>query len=101
MRYGFHLIIREEMMEEYIKRHKNVWPELLKLLKEAGVSNYSIFMDGTDIFGYWECYDLDRTLSIINSGEINRKWQDFMSDVIKTSPESRTGHSIMEVFHLD
>ena len=50
MRYGFHLVIREEMMDEYIKRHKNVWPELLNLLKEAGVSNYSIFMDGTDIF---------------------------------------------------
>jgi L-rhamnose mutarotase len=101
MRYGFHLVIREEMMDEYIKRHKNVWPELLNLLKEAGVSNYSIFLDGTDIFGYWECHDLDRTLSIINSSEINRKWQDFMSDVIKTSPESRTGNSIMEVFHLN
>ena len=101
MRYSFHLVIREEMMDEYIKRHKNVWPELLNLLKEAGVSNYSIFMDGIDIFGYWECDDLNRTLSIINNSEINKRWQYFMSDVIKTPPLSRTGSSIMEVFHLN
>ena len=101
MRYSFHLIIRNEMKDEYIKRHKNVWPELLKLLKEAGVRNYSIFMDGTDIFGYWECEDLSRALGIINSSEINRKWQQFMSDVVITTPENRTGDTVMEVFHLD
>ncbi|WMT51145.1 MAG: L-rhamnose mutarotase [Ferroplasma sp.] len=101
MRYSFHLIIRDEMKDEYIKRHNNVWPELLKLLKEAGVRNYSIFMDGADIFGYWECEDLSRTLDIINCSEINRKWQDFMSDVIITAPESRTRDTVTEVFHLD
>jgi L-rhamnose mutarotase len=101
MRYGFHLTIRKEMKDEYIKRHKNVWPELLKVLKEAGVTNYSIFIDGTDIFGYWECEDLNRTLRIINNDDVNRKWQEFMGDVIITPAENRTGSSIMEVFHLD
>ena len=66
MRYAFHLTIAKGKEKMYDERHKNVWQDLLSTLKNAGVKNYSIFRDGTDIFGYWECDNLSGTLSSIN-----------------------------------
>ena len=28
---------------EYQRRHAEIWPEMIKVLKEAGICNYSIF----------------------------------------------------------
>ncbi|CAC11878.1 conserved hypothetical protein [Thermoplasma acidophilum] len=100
MRYAFHLRLKEGSEEEYTRRHKNVWPEMLDLLKRAGIRNYSIFIDGTDVFGYWECDNPSATLSAINNSEINSKWQTFMSDIIITPPAERTGTGMDEVFYL-
>lgn len=100
MRYSFHLRIKRGNESIYDERHGNVWNELLTTLKDAGVKNYSIFRDGTDIFGYWECDDLDKTLSFINKNSSNEKWQKFMSDVIETPSAKRTGEGLKEVFHL-
>ncbi|KAA8922184.1 MAG: L-rhamnose mutarotase [Thermoplasma sp.] len=100
MRYAFHLKIKKGTEDEYIKRHRNVWPEMLDLLKKAGVRNYSIFIEDTDVFGYWECDDLSTTLDAINRSEINSKWQSFMSDIITTPAQERTGSGMKEVFHL-
>ena len=40
---------------EYIRRHKEIWPEMVSVLKEAGIVNYSIFCCGDELFGYYEC----------------------------------------------
>ena len=31
--------------EAYQKRHDEIWPELVDLLHDAGISDYSIFLD--------------------------------------------------------
>ena len=33
--------------DEYKKRHDEIWPDLSALLKDAGISEYSIFLDET------------------------------------------------------
>lgn len=43
------------MKEEYIRRHNEIWPEMVAALKEAGICNYTIWMDGNELFGYYEC----------------------------------------------
>lgn len=40
---------------EYIKRHNEIWPELVDVLKSAGIRNYSIFACDDQLFGYYEC----------------------------------------------
>ncbi len=47
--------VRAGMKEEYIRRHNEIWPEMVHALKEAGVCNYTIWMDGDELFGYYEC----------------------------------------------
>ena len=37
---------------EYIKRHNEIWPEMVEVLKKAGIVNYTIFADGDELFGY-------------------------------------------------
>ena len=43
------------MQEEYKKRHDNIWPEMKEVLANAGIVNYSIWMQGEELFGYYEC----------------------------------------------
>ena len=47
--------IKEGMVEEYIRRHDEIWPEMVETLKEAGITNYTIWNTGTELFGYYEC----------------------------------------------
>ena len=101
MRYAFHLTIRQGMEDEYDRRHGNVWNDMRKMLKDAGIYNYSIFRDGIHVFGYWECNDLGRTLEFVNSSEVNARWQEYMNDVIITSASERTSEGMKEVFRLD
>jgi L-rhamnose mutarotase len=41
-------------VDEYIERHENIWPELYAAIKEQGVTNFSIFIDGDECIGYLE-----------------------------------------------
>ena len=44
--------VREGMEAEYVRRHDEIWPEMVAALKEAGVCNYTIWKDGRELFGY-------------------------------------------------
>ena len=46
--------------EEYIERHDRIWPEMVENLKLQGIRNYSIFLSGDRVFGYYECEDLEK-----------------------------------------
>lgn len=76
-RVGFRLQIRTEMMDEYIRRHAEVWPDMLQALRETGWSNYSIFLDRADgtLFGYFETPDLAAAKAGMASREVNERWQ--------------------------
>ena len=39
---------------EYKKRHDEIWPELVKAIKDSGFSNYSLFRRGVQIVAYFE-----------------------------------------------
>lgn len=69
--------------EEYKKRHAEIWPEMKKVLADAGIVNYSIWMSGDDLFGYYECTKgLDYASKIQNESPIVDKWNIYMKDVM-------------------
>ena len=47
--------IKPGCKEEYQRRHAEIWPEMVKVLKDAGICNYSIFYCNDELFGYYEC----------------------------------------------
>jgi L-rhamnose mutarotase len=73
--------------EEYKKRHLAVYPELEAALKEAGISNYSIFMDGKQLYAYLETDDFNRSMKLLAEHPANQRWQAYMSDIMVTDQD--------------
>ncbi len=101
MRYAFKLRMKSGTEDEYVRRHRSVYPELLQVFQKAGVKTYSIFLDGTTLFAYMEMDNPEETLQIINEAEINAKWQDYMSDILVPIGEGQTTETLPEVFHFE
>jgi len=75
--------------EEYIKRHNEIWPELVKLLKEEGIGNYSIFLDEetNTLFAYQEQSGASSSQDL-GSTDIVKKWWKYMADLMETNPDN-------------
>ena len=54
-RFAWKAVVKDGMLDEYINRHANIWPEMKDVLKKAGISNYTIWNTGNELFGYFEC----------------------------------------------
>ena len=76
-RVGFRLQVRPEMMDEYVRRHAEVWPDMLQALRETGWTNYTLFLDRNDgtLFGYFETPDLEAAKAGMAEREVNARWQ--------------------------
>ncbi|MEO9070221.1 MAG: L-rhamnose mutarotase [Ginsengibacter sp.] len=86
----------------YKKRHDEIWPELKVLLKETGITDYSIFLDKetNDLFAYFTIED-DKKLNELPGKEIMKKWWDYMKDIMETNEDnSPVSIPLKEVFYL-
>jgi L-rhamnose mutarotase len=104
-RVGFRLQVRQDMMDEYVRRHESVWPEMLDALRETGWTNYSLFLDRTDgtLFGYFETPNLEAALQGMAGREINEKWQKDMAPFFLALEGKRPDEGFLqleEVFYL-
>jgi L-rhamnose mutarotase len=101
-RVAFKMQLKPGCEAEYKKRHDEIWPELLTLLKQAGISGYSIFLDeGTNsLFGFLKTED-QRLLDSLPMQDIMKKWWVYMSDIMETNPDhSPVSIPLKEVFYL-
>lgn len=104
-RVGFMLKVKPEMIDEYKRRHKEVWPDMLAALRETGWHNYSIYMtqDGT-LFFYVETPDFQAALDGMSKREVNARWQSEMAPFFESLSGQHADQSFIileEVFHLD
>ena len=81
-RYAWKATVKEGMLDEYIRRHDNLWPEMKDMLHEAGIRNYTIWNVGNVLFGYYECDSVEYASAIQANSEINAKWDAYMKDVM-------------------
>ena len=89
--------------EEYKKRHSEIWPELKKLLKDAGVSEYSIFLDEetNTLFAFQKKTGEGGSQDLGNT-EIVKKWWAFMADLMRTNDDnSPVSVKLDEVFFME
>ena len=104
-RVGFVLKVKQDMIEEYKRRHRDVWPEMLDALSRTGWHNYSLFMrDDGLLFGYVEAGGtFAEALAGMSSEEVNARWQAEMAPFFEGSGEEadRMMEELVEVFHLD
>ncbi len=102
-RLAFKMYLNEGQKEEYIKRHDEIWPELKKLLKDNGVSEYSIFLDEeTNILFAFQKNSGEGGSQDLGQTEIVQKWWKYMADVMKANPDnSPVSVPLEEVFFME
>jgi L-rhamnose mutarotase len=102
-RVCFLMRARADTLEEYKRRHAEVWPEMLAALSAAGWRNYSLFARGDGmIVGYAEVDGFDAALAAMQETEVNARWQAEMAPLfeIQAAPDSAM-EQLQEIFHLD
>lgn len=103
-KYAWTAKIKEGKKAEYIKRHDEIWPELVKVLKDAGIYNYTIWADGNTLFGYYECEKgMEFATKTQAESPVVDKWNEYMKDVMEMTIDPETGAQpkLSCVFKLD
>jgi L-rhamnose mutarotase len=102
IRKAFIMKLLDNCYEEYKKRHDEIWPEMVKMLKEHGACNYSIYYElGTNtLFAHLEIGDEEKWNKSAET-QICQKWWDYMKDVMETNfDNSPVTTNLQEVFFL-
>jgi L-rhamnose mutarotase len=101
-KYAFKMRLNPGTADEYKRRHDAIWPELVALLHEAGVSDYSIHLDeetGT-LFGVLWRRD-DHTMDRLPDHPVMRRWWAMMRDIMETRPDGEPVATPLKLmFHM-
>lgn len=96
--------IKSGCKDEYVRRHNEIWPEMVKLLKDAGICNYTIFNTGDELFGYYEC---EKGVAFAEKAQAESpvvdRWNEYMKDILELEMDPETGAQpkLEPVFRLD
>ncbi|TCC91760.1 L-rhamnose mutarotase [Pedobacter frigiditerrae] len=102
MKTAFKMKLKPGFTAEYKKRHDEIWPELSALLKENGVSDYTIFLDEETNILFAVQQQNGSSSQDLGSTAIVQKWWAYMADIMDTNPDnSPISKPLLEVFHLD
>ncbi|TPI76933.1 L-rhamnose mutarotase [Mesorhizobium sp. B2-8-9] len=101
-KYAFKMKLNPGMKAEYKRRHDEIWPELVALLREAGISDYSIYLDEETniLFGVLWRRD-DHGMADLPKHPVMQRWWAYMADVMETKPDNEPVAAPLEtVFHM-
>ena len=95
--------LKPGMKDEYVKRHNEIWPELVSLLYEAGIGDYSIFLDEetNTLFAHQKVTG-DAGSQDLGSTDVVQRWWAHMADIMETNPDnSPVTKPLEEVFYME
>jgi L-rhamnose mutarotase len=84
MRVALHTTVRDDRIEEYERAHAAVPAELTDAIRAAGVTGWTIWRSGTDLFHVIDCADYDAMLAALNASPVNAAWQARMAELLDT-----------------
>ena len=100
--HAFRMQLLPGMADEYRRRHDEIWPELVDLLHDAGISDYHIFLDEQTLA-------LFATLRLAEENKrdalpghpVMRRWWDHMADIMQVEPDNKPSEwPLTPMFHL-
>ena len=101
-KHAFKMKLNPGMQDEYKRRHDEIWPELVALLRDAGVSDYSIHLDTETniLFGVlWRTSD--HGMDALSEHPVMRRWWDHMADIMETEADNEpVSATLTTVFHM-
>ena len=102
-RHAFTMKLKPGAMAEYKRRHDEIWPELSRALSDAGIADYSIFLDEETLtlFAVQKLSE-GNTAAGLPDSPLVRKWWSYMAPLMEVHPDnSPVIKPLKEVFHLD
>ncbi len=101
-RHAFKMKLHPGMEAEYRKRHDEIWPDLVDLLHEAGVRDYTIHLDReTSILFGVLTRPKDHTMASLPEHPVMKRWWAHMADIMESNPDnSPVATDLVTVFHL-
>ena len=102
-RFVFRMRLNPGKADEYQRRHDQIWPELVRLLGEAGVSDYSIHLDEeTGLLIGVLIRTEDHGMDNLPDHPIMQKWWAHMADIMATNELNEPiAEDLKLVFHMD
>ena len=101
-KYAFTMILNPGMEAEYRRRHDEIWPELVDLLQQHGVSDYSIHLDRVTntLFGVLT-RPVGHTMQTLPDHPLMKIWWAYMANIMATNPDNSPVQTDLEMlFHL-
>lgn len=101
-KYAFRMTLNPGCAEEYRRRHDAIWPELVALLRDAGVRDYSIHLDEETgiLFGVLWRSD-DHRMADLPRTEVMQRWWAHMADIMQTHPDNEpVAVPLVPMFHM-
>lgn len=101
--YAFRMKLKPGAVEEYRRRHDQLWPDLAEALRAAGIHDYSIFLDE-------ETLHLFAVLKLRSNHQretlptlpVMRRWWDYMAPLMETEPGNRPREwPLVPLFHFE
>jgi len=103
-RVCFTLRLKPDRVDDYLKAHSTVWPEMLAALRDSGWHDYTLFIDADQalIVGYLVTDNFARAMAAIAGHEVNERWQQGMAEYFDTAGTvDEAIVRLTEYFHLD
>ncbi|WP_420143693.1 L-rhamnose mutarotase [Sphingobium sp.] len=101
--HAFKMQLKPGVVEEYRKRHDEIWPELSTLLTEAGIYDYSIFLDEDtlSLFAVLKLRD-DNSRDTLPDHPVMKRWWDYMAPLMEVRPSNQPVEwPLPMLFHMD
>lgn len=101
-KYAFKMFLNPGRAEEYKRRHDVIWPELIKLLKEAGIADYSIHLDAETDTLFAVLWRMERhSMDSLPDSPVMKRWWAYMADIMRTNGANEPVTVPLEtVFHM-
>lgn len=110
-RYAWIIGVRDDKIDEYKKLHAAVWPEVLDMIGQCNIRNYSIYLrklpDGKSyLFSYLEYTgeDFDADMAKMAAHPRTQEWWEVCKPCQEPLPDIDEGQwwaDMEEVFHCD
>lgn len=105
-RYGMVIKVKPEMLEEYKRLHANPWPDVLKMIAECNIRNYSIYHKDGWLFSYFEYHgdEFEADMAKMAADPLTQKWWAVCKpcqEPLETRAEGEWWADMEELFHCD
>ncbi len=105
-RFGQVIGVKPEHYEEYVEAHAGVWPEVLDMISQCNIKNYTIFHHNGQLFAYFEYHgeDFEADMQKMADHPKTQEWWDWMMPMqapLETRAQGEWWTTMLEVFHHD